>query len=802
MIRGALSRSLLLALLPVVVLVTALPAQAGDFAFSGWQMADADGVVNLPIRLSTLADPRVFEYMPARTSDWYDCPSVTQINWYTSSNCTAYVQAYYKYFRTFLYVSGAMSGQTIYVRADGHIDDVVNVLVNGTNTGQYLHGLALPGSRQADITSYLNLGQVNEILFRFADTAALNRGITQVSIRTGTGIIAAYDPTITPHQVTITETTAEPDALPAGGGTTQCRVTATDGLGHPLSYSWTASSSLGPGAFDDPSSSTPTWTSPANNTGSDVTAILTVTATCAESQSAQASVTVTIPPTRPPETGITRFGQNFWNWVGYWDGSRCRYFFDDYRDELAARVRASGVAFLRFGGRENEVLRCTPCEDEDQPRKGEDCHSWCRFGPTELDRFINFCQQVGAEPIVQIPVWGYLMNGKSDNYIVGQAADLVQYCRDNHPGVQYWSIGNEPDLWSVFALLEHHQIFTYTAEQFCDIFRRIAGAVREGDPHAKIVGPDLGMWLISPDFAANWNTWSAIGRGQILQLLTEQSRAAVLQTWIDTFLQRCAQDIDFFSIHYYPAPSYLDAVTLPWVPKQARSHATVDLTSAMRQWAFYESAGLLDRMLAYIRNKAAECGRPGLPIIVTEANIQGVGRSAPFGTSSSLDPTTEAAAVWLAQTMGQMVKQDVQAMCFWSIINDDGLDYLSANPIAPRPTYHVFSLIANATAGMQAWVERTIRGPGDVDAWAVTDGQGKLVVVLYNRSQSGVYAVQLVSETGARRAEVSAPLPVTVYLQGLPKPWQVSVGPVTLSAEQVRVIVVGSYGEWWHPYPG
>jgi len=330
MIGGALRRSVLFALFAVAVLFAALPAQASDFAFSGWQMADADGVVNLPIRLSTLQDPRVFDYMPAPTSDWYPCPSPTQINWYTSSNCTAYVQAYYKYFRTYLYVSGAMAGQTIYVRADGHIDDVVNVVVNGTDTGRYLYGHAPAASAQADITSNVNFGGLNEILFRFADTAALQRGITQVSIRTGTGIIAAYDPTITPHQVAITETTAEPDVLPAGGGTTQCSVTATDSLGHPLSYSWTASSGLGAGTFDHPTSLTPTWTSPANNTASEVTATLTVTVTCSQGQSAQASVTVMIPPASAPVVQLQismRFdsgtentvkpGQPYRYWISY-----------------------------------------------------------------------------------------------------------------------------------------------------------------------------------------------------------------------------------------------------------------------------------------------------------------------------------------------------------------------------------------------------------------------------------------------------------------------------------------------------
>jgi hypothetical protein len=784
MMGGALRRSVLFALFAVAVLFAALPAQASDFAFSGWQMADADGVVNLPIWLSTLADPRVFDYMPAPTSDWYPCPSPTQINWYTSSNCTAYVQAYYKYFRTYLYVSGAMGGQTIYVRADGHIDDVVNVVVNGANTGQYIHGLALPGSRQANITAYLHFGQVNEILFRFADTAALNRGITLVSIRTGTGTLATYDPTVEADQVTITSIGAAPLVLPAGGGTTQCSMAATDSLGHPLSYSWIASSSLGTGTFNDPASPTPTWTSPANNTGSDVTATLTVTVTCNQGKSAQASVTVVIPPTQPPrQTAITRFGQNYWNWTG------SSNIFSDYRGALGEKVRASGVSFLRFGGRENEVFVGSDERTSPPPDK------WCRFTADDLRGFLEFCDDVGAEPIVQIPVWGYLMENWSDEDIVLRARDLVLHCaHQSGHRIRYWSIGNEPDLWELFARLEHGQwSFRCSPEKYCAIFNQIAAGIHEVDPEATVIGPDLGVWLLSPDFGSLWDRLVRVGQGQVPQLLLEASRRSALTTWIDTFLEQCAHEVDYFSIHYYPAPCYLDSITVPWVPEWARSRATVDLSPAMRQWAFHNGAGLLDWMIDYVKGKATNCGRPDLPIMVTETNIQGVAPGDQL--SSSLDPTTQTAAVWLAQTMGQMVNHGVQAMCLWSIVADSGLDYLD-EALQPRPTYKVFSLIANATAAMQRPVFCTVGGgPGDVGAWAVIDDAGTLVVVLFNRSQNARYAVQLLSsEGGNRRAAVARYRPVNVYVR---VSWELSAGPITLSPQQVAVVTVRDYGRAW-----
>jgi len=44
MIGGALRKSVLFALFAVTVLFTALPAQASDFAFSGWPMRMASSI--------------------------------------------------------------------------------------------------------------------------------------------------------------------------------------------------------------------------------------------------------------------------------------------------------------------------------------------------------------------------------------------------------------------------------------------------------------------------------------------------------------------------------------------------------------------------------------------------------------------------------------------------------------------------------------------------------------------------------------------------------------------------------------
>src|SRR5262249_39556023 len=65
----------------------------------------------------------------------------------------------------------------------------------------------------------------------------------------------------------------------ASSGPAAMTVTASDSLGHAVSYSWSAScvALSSNGSFDNPSARTPTWTAPTNTTGSPQTCTLRVT---------------------------------------------------------------------------------------------------------------------------------------------------------------------------------------------------------------------------------------------------------------------------------------------------------------------------------------------------------------------------------------------------------------------------------------------------------------------------------------------------------------------------------------------
>jgi parallel beta-helix repeat protein len=97
----------------------------------------------------------------------------------------------------------------------------------------------------------------------------------------------------------VVQITAGPTATPATlaqGGQTQCTVTATDSLGHPLTYRWTAVDSAGhaAGSFDDATLRTPKWTAPATVPGESALYTLTVVVTCSQGQSAHKACTVKV----------------------------------------------------------------------------------------------------------------------------------------------------------------------------------------------------------------------------------------------------------------------------------------------------------------------------------------------------------------------------------------------------------------------------------------------------------------------------------------------------------------------------
>lgn len=104
-----------------------------------------------------------------------------------------------------------------------------------------------------------------------------------VTVSDGNGLqqAASFTQNITasPHSLTITQ---QPIGVPnpvATAGSVNLSVAASDSLGHTLGYNWSAtcSAGIGSGSFSNAASQTPTWTAPANLTGTTQTCVISVT---------------------------------------------------------------------------------------------------------------------------------------------------------------------------------------------------------------------------------------------------------------------------------------------------------------------------------------------------------------------------------------------------------------------------------------------------------------------------------------------------------------------------------------------
>ena len=122
------------------------------------------------------------------------------------------------------------------------------------------------------------------------------------------------------------------------------------------------------------------------------------------------------------------------------------------------------------------------------PRADPDNPASYRFGPT--DRLITSIRKVGAEVLFRL--------GRSEGADPTPPADFDRYAaiakhivlhynrgwaNGFHYNIRYWEVWNEPDLGKLF--------WSGTEQQYFELYRRIAHAVKEADPHALVGAPAI-----------------------------------------------------------------------------------------------------------------------------------------------------------------------------------------------------------------------------------------------------------------------------------------------------------------------
>lgn len=280
---------------------------------------------------------------------------------------------------------------------------------------------------------------------------------------------------------------------------------------------------------------------------------------------------------------------------------------------------------------------------------------------------------------------------------------------------RYYSIDNEPDIWSVTHRDVHPGQMGFS--DMINIFLEYATAIKDVDPTAQILGPELAGWT--------WLTYSELDRGQD-RFQTASDRALHGQAFLPFFLQQVRshdeatgrRTLDVLSVHWYPQggefmgpnageiaerrlraprqlwdPNYQDESWIAGTPDAAPS-GSVRLIPRLREWI--------------------DTHYPGTRLGLMEWN---------YGADDTLN-----GALVVADVLGILGREGVDMAAYWRA------------PKAGTPGAWAWALYRNfdgggGTFGDQALaVDRPEGHSGPVSIFASRDSQsGELRVILINK---------------------------------------------------------------------
>jgi len=275
----------------------------------------------------------------------------------------------------------------------------------------------------------------------------------------------------------------------------------------------------------------------------------------------------------------------------------------------------SGLTFLRFPGGE--------WGDQNDYR---DYH---------LDQFISFARQLNAEPNIHV---------RMPDSTAEKAAGVVRYCNiENDYKVRYWTIGNEPNLYTAWPMYEDFDTAKYNR-----VWREFAQAMRAVDPNIILLGPEIQAYNGDPKVGPK----DEAGRD-----------------WMHEVLLANGDLVDIVSFHRYPFPTN----------KTGPTQTIDELRLNTREWD-----EIIPKLRAEIR---ATTGRD-IPVAVTEINSDWT-----HATGGDSTPDSHYNAIWWGDVLGRLIKQKVDIVAYFLLTtqtSQGGYGLLAR--FEPRPTYFVYQI--------------------------------------------------------------------------------------------------------------
>ena len=310
----------------------------------------------------------------------------------------------------------------------------------------------------------------------------------------------------------------------------------------------------------------------------------------------------------------------------------------------------------------------------------------------------------GGQPNTAAPSGKALVEGNPDLYLEDWPAESTVGILDKWFGakglgydknyIQYWNMDNEPEIWSG----THDDVMKTqcTAEEFMQLYFKVAKAARAKYPTIKLVGP-------VPANEWQWYNWSG-----------ESKINGVNYPWLEFFIKRIAEEekasgiklLDVLDIHFYPGDT--DAATSvqlhrvffdrTYIYPGANGVRTVNGgwdTNINKEYILGRCSDWLTKYIG---------ANHGITFGVTETD------------NASTNPNVQ--AVWYASTMGEFMKQGVEIFTPWSW------------KVGMWETLHLFSKY-----NQENYVQATSADETLVSAYpTVNNSADSMSVVLVNRS--------------------------------------------------------------------
>ena len=346
--------------------------------------------------------------------------------------------------------------------------------------------------------------------------------------------------------------------------------------------------------------------------------------------------------------------------------------------------------------------------------------------PFQIDQFIAFTKQTGSLPTISVR----LLGGQPDT-----AADLVRYTNlQKKYGVTYWSIGNEPNLFTQLKQAD----YDYTTENLNKDWRAIALAMKAVDPTIKLMGPELSQWNSSYEATP---------------------KDSAKRDWMTEFLRANGDLVDIVTVHRYPLHSPTHG---PVTVQQLRENT--------RKWV---------AEVEYLRNLIREVVGRDLPIAITEVN------SDPSSAAlQEASPDSFYNAIWYADVLGQAMNADVFMINQWVLSQrSTGLGLFKGSEV--QPTYYVFPLYKNF-GSEQVYAAS---GVTDVDIFAAKRADGALTMMVINLTDVEQRVPLTVKGTELKEAEFWL-LDATHKAENLGRQTFPADGVLTLPAQSATLFVI------------